>query len=446
MNERSAAWFVCVTLAACGGTPRTVEPRPAVVPVVVTDASVPDPDLDPAPDPRPRLLAIDWQHVSLATDADALAVWRQIAPTGADWEQKLDEVPDDLARPLAIALLRAGNFACVPQRNGPVACGAPAPDVPEPAPTAGLDDPCLRRLLALWSFGALDTDDAPIVLDAIRMIATIPPPESQLVRTAIRLVPEHDHDTRLALYALATRAGHGELAGGMVGTLDEPHLIEAVTKHHIAAALDVLSEEQHPAVFLAAIADDDLAADTRKLAIQRMALDPPTLAPPVRKALIAATREPECSVAAAAAAALARHGDARFRPERTRATSAAALLRALCVATSFAERGDEHDADVLAPHLPPKGLELVRVTIDLLSDVDDDGDGDPHTRRTEQLVPPAEVTIPERSDLVRAFTACKATTCTGADHEFRFGIKTSGGRARLARLEVHDLPPCVAPR
>jgi len=68
----------------------------------------PDPDLESRP--VTKLLSIDWETIPLATEADALAVWKTIAPTGADWEAKLDEIPVPKARPLAIALLHGGSF------------------------------------------------------------------------------------------------------------------------------------------------------------------------------------------------------------------------------------------------------------------------------------------------------------------------------------------------
>ena len=44
----------------------------------------PDPDLHRPP--RRKLLDIDWAKVALTDDAAARAVWRRIAPTGADWD------------------------------------------------------------------------------------------------------------------------------------------------------------------------------------------------------------------------------------------------------------------------------------------------------------------------------------------------------------------------
>src|SRR6185369_5483522 len=112
----------------------------------------PDPDLN-RPPPR-KLLDIDWSKVALTDDTAALALWRRIAPTGTDWEDKLQEIPAGPARPLAIAELHGGNFLCTKPPAGD--CARPVYDVDPPAGAAGFDDPCLRRLLALWALDQID--------------------------------------------------------------------------------------------------------------------------------------------------------------------------------------------------------------------------------------------------------------------------------------------------
>src|SRR5262245_16955541 len=163
---------------------RPTEPR-AATPQSGQPARPLDPDLH-RPPPR-RLLDIEWDKIALTDDAAALALWRRIAPTGADWEDKLQEIPAAAARPLAIAVLHGGNFTCAQPPTG--ACAAPLYDVAPPADTAGFDDPCLRRLLALWAIDRLDDRDLPAIKPALLAIAAIPPPESQLVAAAIHAIP-----------------------------------------------------------------------------------------------------------------------------------------------------------------------------------------------------------------------------------------------------------------
>jgi hypothetical protein len=395
-----------------------------------------DPDLFTQP-PK-KLLSIDWSKVRLLSDADALAVWGQIAPTGEDWDAKLEEVPADAERPLAIALLRSGNFLCAPPPP-PRDCARPLFDVPQPAASAGLNDPCLRRLLALWAIDQLEPEDIPTVNAALIQIAQLPPPESQLVAAAIEAVPERDHAARLAIIAAAYKAGQTELANGAVSGLDDAGLVEAVTKLHIDGALDGLAAQSHRKVFLGAVTDEALAAKARVQAIDELATADAKLADDTKQALVTATKSADCTVAAAAARALALRGDARFVPKPPVARTPAAMMRALCVLASYEQRQRADETSLLGKFVPPKGLERVTVTYDALSDVDDDGDGDPHTRHTIDLVPKSELVVPEVEDLVRAMRHCKGTTCTSDDRQYVFKLDAAG---RLYRLELIERPPC----
>ncbi len=445
-------------LTACGGATHA----PATVPVAPETAAgapaaqktaenatpeprAPDPDLH-RPPPR-KLLDIEWTKVALTDDAAALAVWRRIAPTGADWDDRLQEVPAQAARPLALAVLHGGQFLCTPPATGD--CARPAYDVDAPAETAGFDDPCLRRLLALWSLDQLEASDLPAIKDALLAIAQLPPPESQLVEAAIHAVPETDQDTRLALLARAWRAGQRDLVGGALGGFDEPHLVAAVRDHHIDPALEILSAEGDRALYLAAVNDDALATRSRTAAIGDLvalaaaATAGNKLPADLTAALVTATRAKDCSVAAAAARALAQHGDPRFVPRRPRTASTAQLMRAVCVLASYEALLDNDEPSLVPGYVPARGLERMTITYDPLSDDDPDGDGDPHTSHTAELVPRAEAMLPELEDLVRAMQHCTGTICVSDDHEFRFVWQRFGGDTLLARLELADRPPCT---
>lgn len=437
------SWFAILVLASCGPAPRGPIATSTVQPPA-PDAGVaraPDPDLEHAP-VKPKL-SIAWDTVPLGSDADANAVWKEIAPTGDDWEEKLDEIPVAKAGPLAVALLHAGNFTCVPARPKKD-CAPLVLDVDEPAPTATMADPCLRRLLALWSIAALEADDVPKVFDALRGIAAIPPPESQLVAAAIEAVPESDPAHRLELIALAFKAGQRDLANGRVGTLDEAHLIEAITKHHIDGALDVLTVDSHRSVFLAAITDETLNPKARAEAISELVAPLDKLPADAKAALTTAVKAKDCYVAAAAARALEVRGDRRFVPRRPRTSSPDVMMRALCMLASY-ERFQPNDESSLMPEfVPAKGLQHVVIAFDALSEIDRDGDGDPRTERTANVIPKSEVVVPEIDDMVRAFRHCKGTTCSSDDRDFRFGLKLVGGELWLASIELVERPPCPA--
>lgn len=435
-----------VWLAGCRTPPHepTLAPAPPQAHRAKPPAPAPDPDLHRAP--RTRLLAIDWTKVALTQEADALALWERIAPTGADWDDKLLEVPAAVAHPLAIALLRGGNFTCTKQSTAD--CAPPIYDVAPPAEAAGLADPCLRRLLALWSIDQLDDDDLPSVKAALLTIAALPPPESQLVEAALRTIPRDDQDTRLELLAAAWRAGQHELVDSSVGGLDEAHLIDAVRRHHIAGALEILSAEAQRGTYLAAITDEALPPRARATAITELAALPssePRPAPDLQAALIVAAKSRSCDVAASAARVLDQRGDHRWVPRRPRTASVPQLMHAMCVLASYEalQHGDE--PSLLASYLPARGLERITILYDPTSEDDRDGDGDPHTTHTAELVARGDAVLPELEDLVRAMQHCTGAICVSEEHEFRFVWARSGGQLLLGRIEVADRPPCTIP-
>ncbi len=431
-----------LVLVACGSSPRepTTTPATSHAPVFgkkhkITDLEKPT---------QPKLLDIDWSAVKLATTADALALWARIAPTGLDWEDKLEELPDRVERPLAIALLQGGNFTCTP--IAPKRDCAPQPlDEKEPAQSAGFSDPCLRRLLALWAIDKLDDPDLATLRDPLRAIVAIPPPESELVATVLAAIPEDDHATRLELLAIAWRAGQTDVVASGVGKLDEAHLIEAVLKHHIDPAVDVLSAEGHRTTYIAAVTDELLGAKARTRAMQDLAAVDGKPAPDLKTALVKAAASKDCAVAATAARLLEQAGDKRFVPVKPRARTPDQMMRALCVLASYEQQQAADESSLLASYVPKLGLERVTVTYDALSDVDTDGDGDPHTTHQVDLVTKDQLVLPEIDDLVRAMRSCQGTTCKSDDREFRFGFKIIGGVLVLARLELAERPPCPKP-
>ncbi|MBC7975247.1 MAG: hypothetical protein H7138_09695, partial [Myxococcales bacterium] len=208
-----------IGLAGCAAPHREVTPpaAPVVPSPPTTKPTTPDPDLH-RPPPR-RVLDIDWARVALTDDASALALWARIAPTGADWEDKLQEIPARFAHALALAVLRGGNVTCVLPVTGD--CAKPRYDVDRPGDASSFDDPCLRRLLALWAIEQLEPGDHVTIHDALLAMAALPPPESELVAAAIHAIPETAFAARLALLAVAWRAGQHDLVDAAVGALDE---------------------------------------------------------------------------------------------------------------------------------------------------------------------------------------------------------------------------------
>ena len=311
-------------------------------------------------------------------------------------------------------------------------------DIPEPAPTATFDDPCLRRVLSLWAFSQLDDTDLPAVHDALRALAALPPPESELVVAAIGALPEADQDGRLELIGIAAAVGQLEIANRLVGALDEPHLILGVTKLHLAGALEILSAAGDRAAYLAAITDEQMPPAARAQAIIELVGATDKLVPDARAALVAAAASPACAVAARAAKALADRGEGRFVPRKPVGRTDAQLMRSLCVLASFERLQGADEASLLPGYLPAKGLERDTVTYDLSSTADDT-----HLVHAVDLIPRAEAVLPDLDDLVRALRNCVGTTCSSGERDYRFTWKPGpGGQPLLTRMELQDRPAC----
>ena len=152
-------------------------------------------------------LHIDWDHVSPKTDAETLALWQRIAPTGEDLE-KLGNIPEGGTQlRLAIAILRGGNFTC-PAAPQAARCKH-VHELETPASTAGLGDRCVRRGVALWALGVLGQheDQVAKLADTLRAIAKLLPPEDALVDAAIE-AGSADPMFERELAGLAWRSGH----------------------------------------------------------------------------------------------------------------------------------------------------------------------------------------------------------------------------------------------
>jgi hypothetical protein len=412
-----------LALAACtapAAAPPPEHPKPPPAPIV---HHLDDPDMQPPPK---KLLAIDWGSAKADTDDSAAWLWKQISPYGDDWEEKLGEIPGDLpvARQLAVALLRQGNFACQPPPA--LHCARVAADLEAPGDTAGLDDPCLRRLLAMWAVAQLEPDDLPKVHDALLAIVAIPPPESQLVSLAIDAIPQDDQDARLELAATAWRAGHHDLVNGKLSGFDEQHLISAAIDHHIDGTITMLPAEHYRGPFLHAITDPLMSTAARDQAMLEVVGAGDKLPADIHEALVTAAKGTDCTVAATAARVLDQHGDHKLVPKLPATRSPDVMMRALCVLASFEQQSRPDEASYLPGYVPASGVEVVLTRYESSS----------------TIMKPNEFALPELDDLVRAMRHCAGTTCTSDDHEFIFSFAPTGGRLLLSRLEVKDRPPC----
>lgn len=361
----------------------------------------------------------------LSDDASALALWQRIAPTGADWELRLGELPQDdaLLKPLAMALLRQGGFAC-PARSTCVSAG-----FSELAETATLADPCLRRELALWAFGRLDEEDAAGLADALVSIAGLPPPEEELVSEAFELVPAGQDALLLRMNEVARAAGHGELADQSLQWLSAAGLDTAARTLHADGVFQILELAAARELFVAAITDAKLRPATRIAVMEELAAEEP-LAKAVRAALRKAVADPRCEVAGTALRLLERAGDQVPRPPRR---NTAAALRALCVGE--ASSTSEH------PLHSPLGELVSRqgvVVIDHAALAEDAGE-----LSGETIAPDQVYVLPFGDELAGALERCVGSTCRGPGVRFELAFDKQWRLARVERF-ADDSDGCVA--
>lgn len=417
--------------AACGGAqparlPAQGLPAPAAAEPAPPAAQAP-PEQAPLGFP---LLSIDWSSVSLKSDADALALWRQIAPTGADWTLRLGELPDDdrLLKRLAIALLREGNFTC------PALLPCTNAGVEEVASSATLTDPCLRRELALWAFQRLDEDDAAELGDTLVAISGMPPPEHELVSEAFDLVPANHDDLLLRMNQAARAAGQAELADSSLPWLSPLALQKVLEQMHADGVYEHLDIDQARPSFLAAIADRRLKAKTSIAAMHELTGQSGQVAKDVRLALRKATADPRCEVAGAAIQLLEQHGEPRYLPRPARASTAAAL-HSLCVAAAYTQSHAGLD-EVLRPFVSPQGLQVIDHAA-----ASEDPSGGP---QGEFIARSELVTLPFLEDLSAALESCSGSTCKTFGLRFELSFDAKHLLQRIERF-AEDSPACASP-
>jgi hypothetical protein len=419
---------------------------PAAPPVVVAPVEAPDAAPAETDDEPPDTVRFDWSGIAIASDADALAVWKRLVPSARDWELRVSTIPDPLVQPMAAALLRAGNFGCLPATTS-ATCETTDTTFVDPPPTSTLDDPCLRREVALWALDQLDPASITALLPTLTALARTPPPDDQIVDRVLEIVYDQPEAERLAILAAARGAGHvGDVVDMNVRGLSDAGMMTAARDLHIDGALDALDAGLAFPLYLAAVTDRKLRPDTRRAAIVELTAEivDDKLPRDVEKALVAATTDPACTVAAAAAETLAAFGKSSYLPRRPRGRKIADAMRMICILVA----GDQQPSP--RNLVAARGLTVIERSFDPDREFDpsvpdDDGDGDPRTLREIDVLPRAEVvTLPFAEELEAAMQRCSGATCTvpGSGIQFRFGFVAAAGGLALERIERFEPPGC----
>ena len=263
---------------------------------------------DPASDgyvAPPR--TIDWASLRFDTRAHASKAWRTIAPTGGDWPELLATAPDDpsLIVALADALLADGNFVCTRYVADVDGCRRPELGVDGPAANAGLDDPCLRRELALWALDELPSDH-PSVEQHLTALVSNPQHDPFLVSRAAEFANALPEPMLLRILAKGKSAGHVGVDEGLAGVAEAT--MRKAAAAHIDGAYEMTAADSLTAMFVTGLRDLRLRAETRAhIAADLGAVldDNGQMPSNVRAALMRAVSDRSPAVAAAAILALA---------------------------------------------------------------------------------------------------------------------------------------------
>ena len=396
------------------------------------------PDLAAAPPPvavAPRP-AIDWSKVHITSDQDALAVWRRIAPTGADWPERVSELPDDdeIIRPLAYAVIRGGNVTCAPQK----ATGCNAPLERSVADGGNFDDPCVRRELAKWSLAQLDSDNVNELRDGLVTLVSQPhddelagavlehlellPPDVVTPRTAHGpFIAAHKTSTtarpgvREELVIAAYRAGNYEAVDGNLGALTDAELETLAIEHHIDGAVRQLDAEQSRNAYLEAIASSDFRAETRIRALHDLLelRDPRSASNEFRSVVQTAAIDANCVVAGAAVRALETLGVTTARLHRPTSTDVAASWRTLCMIASDPgdASGNHANPKIL---VGPNGLTTINHVYPETGATDDDTT--PPLVNEKSTMARVDITdLPFAEEFAKVWSTCGGPTCPLAD-------------------------------
>jgi ketosteroid isomerase-like protein len=372
-----------------------------------------------------------------ADDAAARALWRQLAPTGADHRAKLAAIPADpaITAPMARALLVEGNLQCS-RTVETTSCGVTEAAIAPPAPDAGIDDPCLRRQLVGWAIAHLAPGDRAALQAALVALIALPPVERTLPALAFDAVPAGDDALRLALLAAAAEAGRDALADAQVTHLRAPAAVAEASALGIDAAVLRLDGKRQRGALLAALTDTRLRPATRQAVLAGFAGDRRR---DVRAALAEVAVDGDCALAMAAASELAARGDASFLPRRPAGTDPAPYLDALCMLVHDRDhrRRDRTVERFLGPNATAQDLHY-----------GDAGDGeDPHGFHARAM--PERAWVP---DLEMFFEqdgapACRDGTCAVGRHGSNVTFYAHQDRLWIRELENRTFlrSACLAP-
>jgi hypothetical protein len=297
----------------------------------------------------------------LAPPADvvhALALWKKLAPTGADYHEKLASIPADpaVSAPMALALIAGGEFTCTDTVEYGE-CGEDHTNFADFNLKSTFADPCLRRRLALWALPELDPADIRLVADTLIAMLEMPDePETELQAAALAAFERAPEAIRLRAYKTAMARDMEDKI--KIDGLSEDGLISAARDLGIDAAALALDRGRHLEVLADLLNDvQQMSEETRSTILVSLAEVKDIVSTEALKKCAAGSDS--CALAMDAALALEERGDGSFIPRRWPRDNEDIARAALCMSMHDTDEGRART--LLASFVGPEGVLVTEV-------------------------------------------------------------------------------------
>ncbi len=373
-----------------------------------------------------------------ADEAAALALWKKLAPTGANYEDKLASIPSDPAvrRPMALTLLAGGDFECK-ETVEYSECGEDRLAWADFNLKSTFADPCLRRRLALWATGELQADDIAIAEQTLFAMLEMEDPEIELPLAALAALERGPEAIRLRAYKVAMAKGIEEKNMSIDG-LSEQGLIAAARDVGIDEAALALDRGRHLEVMAELVNDDHrMTEETRASLLSTLA---EVRSPASTEALKKRASGGSCALAMDAALALEQRGDGSFIPRRWIHADESAARFALCLSMHDSDEGRART--LLASFVGAEGVRVTRVNKSEWEEVERRyRDAGPDDEEEPDAGPEVVHSLDEIDELVRETIEFENSDPEWNKRELSFTTAKDGG-LRLDSFDFYSFNGC----
>ncbi len=404
----------------------------------------------PAAEPEPP--AVTFRTVTVG--------WSGLAINGENWRDKLAEIPPGERSSMAIELLEQGRFRCDPVQ-GEECLQHQTLRVPDAA--SDINDPCLRRELALWAVSQLSDEQIYAHFDLMTALVWVPPPEQALASAVLDRFRTGFEAASLRWEAEA--AGHEHLPPfDFAGALDHEEMVKAATELHLDGAVLALDPVEDMDVYVEALGDPELLPETQLAMMDRLVAHLDRMDDEARlkasDGLYSLRYSHDCTLATAAITTAARFTSGHTMLPRGPFTDQESLISATCATLAMGVRGQDwkqlitkHGLEVTSEREDPFRVDALWTKYPFAFDEDLDGapdvpeadpDGDGNVANTvESSTKPwsKRFTLPYADELKLALPHCEGNICKvpSSDVWFELDIqKERGTKLRLRGIERHE--------